>query len=253
MISKEELKKITGKSNLNMYQQEKDYLLKLFLYHYYKKFDHAVFKGGTCIKYLYGLDRFSEDLDFNLKVPPKRFGDEVKKTLKEIRLLGINNYFIKEEIFKDAYTCEIAFWGPLSNRSEQTRNKFRIDAGKRTGIINEPGWELITSEYPETPQNFLILVMEEHEILAEKIISLVERNKGRDLYDVWFLLKKGVRVDRKLIEKKAERKQILTKIKPGNFPTRREYERDIKRLTFKVIPYEQIIKDIRSAVTGNEF
>ena len=29
-------------------------------------FDHAVFYGGTALRILYGLDRFSEDLDFSL-------------------------------------------------------------------------------------------------------------------------------------------------------------------------------------------
>jgi len=91
MISKEELKKITGKGDLDLYPQEKDYLLHLFLYNYYRKFENAVFKGGTCIKYLYSLNRFSEDLDFNLKVTPETFRGEVKKTLREIELSGIKN------------------------------------------------------------------------------------------------------------------------------------------------------------------
>lgn len=29
-------------------------------------FDHALFYGGTALRILYGLDRFSEDLDFSL-------------------------------------------------------------------------------------------------------------------------------------------------------------------------------------------
>ena len=31
-----------------------------------KFFEHAAFYGGTSIRILYGLDRFSEDLDFSL-------------------------------------------------------------------------------------------------------------------------------------------------------------------------------------------
>ena len=30
-------------------------------------FDHALFHGGTCLRILHGLDRFSEDLDFTLR------------------------------------------------------------------------------------------------------------------------------------------------------------------------------------------
>lgn len=36
-------------------------------------FEHAAFYGGTALRLLYGLDRFSEDLDFSLLVPDKEF------------------------------------------------------------------------------------------------------------------------------------------------------------------------------------
>jgi len=243
MISKKELERVAKSTNLNLYQQEKDYLIKLFLYNYYSRFENAVFKGGTCIKYLYGLDRFSEDLDFNLLVSPSKFENEVKKTLAIIKSLGIENYLIKGELFKQAFTCEIAFNGPLYSETKQTRNKFRIDAGKRTGTIKKPKWQLIKSEYPETPPNFLVLTMDENEILAEKILSLMERNKGRDLYDTWFLLKNGIKIDQKLLEKKG-----CKEIKIEKFPSKRIYERDIKRLTRKAVPYEQIIHDVKNAI-----
>ena len=150
MISRKELERVAKSTNLNPYQQEKDYLLKLFLYNYYSRFENAVFKGGTCIKYLYGIDRFSEDLDFNLLVSPSKFENEVKKTLNTIKSLGIENYLIKDELFKQAFTCEIAFNGPLYSTTKQTRNKFRIDAGTRTGLIKKPKWQLVTSEYLST-------------------------------------------------------------------------------------------------------
>lgn len=86
MISRSQLRLISRKTGLTLYQQEKDYLLRLLLYNYYKKFKDVVFKGGTCLKYLYGLNRFSEDLDFNLLIKPETFQKQVKKTLKEIDL-----------------------------------------------------------------------------------------------------------------------------------------------------------------------
>lgn len=94
MIPHSQLRSMARKTGLTLYQQEKDYLLRLFLYNYYKKFEDAVFKGGTCLKYLYGLNRFSEDLDFNLPIKPETFQKQVKKTLKEIDLTGINTYFL---------------------------------------------------------------------------------------------------------------------------------------------------------------
>jgi predicted nucleotidyltransferase component of viral defense system len=134
MISKEQLNKIAQKTELGLYQQEKEYLLKLFLYFYYKRYQDAVFKGGTCLKFLFGLDRFSEDLDFNIKNSTK-FKRQIRTVMKDISGLGINNYFLKEESFEDSYTCEIGFEGPLYKGTKQTQNKFRLDAGYRAGTF----------------------------------------------------------------------------------------------------------------------
>ena len=115
MISRAGLAYIAKRTGLTLYQQEKDYLIKLFLYNYFKRYDSAVFKGGTCLRYLYGTERFSEDIDFNITIKPKEFEEQVAKTLNEVKLVGIKSGFIKKEQFKDAYTAEIWFdpprWG----------------------------------------------------------------------------------------------------------------------------------------------
>ncbi|MBI5871693.1 nucleotidyl transferase AbiEii/AbiGii toxin family protein [archaeon] len=240
MISKEQLNRIAIKSGLSLYQQEKDYLLKLFLYYYYKHNDHAVFKGGTALKYLFGLNRFSEDLDFNIK-NVKKFQEEVKGVLKELELVGIQTYSIKEEIFKDAYTSEIGFQGPLYKGTNQTRNRFRIDAGYRLGTLKKPEWKIVKNEYPETEGAILILCMAFEEIFTEKIIALQEREKGRDMYDLWFLINKGVCFDQDLLHKKAKRQHLKIKL---HFPDKTAYERDLSRLTTRVIPYGQVRKAI---------
>lgn len=245
MISKEELNRIAQQTGLTLYQQEKDYLLKLFLYFYYKHYNGAIFKGGTCLKYLLGLPRFSEDLDFNIK-HPSIFLEQVKSTLEKIKLLGINYYFLKEESFKDSYTCEIGFEGPLFTGTRQTQNKFRIDAGYRTGTFKKPEWKLIKSEYPETSENFLVQIMAMEEIMAEKIIAMFQRKKGRDIFDLWFLMNAKVELNKELLAKKLKKEN--QKIDVHNIVNKREYERDMFRLTSKVIPYEQIQKEVGSLI-----
>lgn len=246
MITKKQLTEVSKNTGLNVYQQEKDYLLKLFLYNYYRRYGSAVFKGGTCIKYLYGLGRFSEDMDFNITNTSVEFGRQVDDTLKEIRKLGIENRFIKRETFTEAFTCEIAFNGPL-HAADGTRNKFRIDAGRRFGVMRKPLWQVMPSEYPDTPANYLVLAMDESEMLAEKIIALTERKKGRDLYDAWYLIKKGVAVDKKLLHAKARQEGV--KIDAHSTPSRGEYERDMKRLVNQLVPYEQAKKEVLEALT----
>jgi len=253
MITKKELMEITKKSELNLYQQEKEYLLKLFLYIYYKKFEDAVFKGGTAIRFIKNLNRFSEDLDFNITISPKEFKNQIELVLKEIEKIGIKNSFLKKEFFEEAFTCEIVFQGPIYDGTVQTRNKFQIDAGARTGTLNKPVWKIIESEYPETKERFVVKIMDMKEILCEKIIALFQRNKGRDLYDVWFLLNAGVELDKKLLKKKLLKIRSVFKHKrlsKKEFTTEKEYNRDIKYMIPRIVPYSQVRKEVLSYMKG---
>ena len=159
-----------------------------------------------------------------------------------ICIIQITSYFLKEESFKDAYTCEIGFEGPLFTGTKQTQNKFRIDAGYRTGTLKKPAWKLMNSPYPEIEQNFLVLNMASQEILTEKITCLFQRKKGRDLYDIWFLLSAGITLDKDLLKKKLQKEKI--KIDLAKIVTKQEYERDMSKLTSRVIPYEQVEKEV---------
>ena len=244
MITKKELIEITKKSELNLYQQEKEYLLKLFLYIYYRKFEDAVFKGGTAIRFAKNLNRFSEDLDFNIAISPKEFQRQVELVSKEIEKIGIKNSFLKKELFEESFSCEIIFQGPLYNGTNQTRNKFRIDAGTRIGTLNKPVWKVIESEYPETKERFAVKMMDIKEILCEKVISMFQRNKGRDIYDAWFLLNAGAELDKNLLKKKLKKGKLNKK----DFTTEIEYNRDLKYLVPRIIPYSQVKKEVLSHI-----
>ena len=78
MISRETLQKLCRNTGLHLYQQEKDYLIKLFLFYYYRRFEDAIFKGGTALRYLFDTERFSEDIDFNILSFPADYPKEHK-------------------------------------------------------------------------------------------------------------------------------------------------------------------------------
>jgi len=71
-------------------------------------FDHAVFYGGTALRILYGLDRFSEDLDFSLLKADKHFdlGVYEKSIVETLKTFGFEvNIQLKnqEGIIKSAF------------------------------------------------------------------------------------------------------------------------------------------------------
>src|SRR5687767_6380668 len=57
-----------------------------------KFFEHAAFYGGTALRILYGLDRFSEDLDFSLITPQKNFDltDYLSAIRSELSSMGFS-------------------------------------------------------------------------------------------------------------------------------------------------------------------
>src|SRR5690606_7713669 len=64
-----------------------------------KFFEHAAFYGGTALRVFYGLDRFSEDLDFTLLSPNPHwswqpFGDAVKN---ELSSFGFEVSYVEKE------------------------------------------------------------------------------------------------------------------------------------------------------------
>src|SRR5258708_26023713 len=70
----------------------------------------AVFQGGTCLRILYGLQRFSEDLDFVLEKPDKNFDwEEYIKSMHE-------------EFSAYGYTLEVT-------------NKSKLDKAVRTAFL----------------------------------------------------------------------------------------------------------------------
>jgi predicted nucleotidyltransferase component of viral defense system len=88
MLTKDELKAFESTLGFNVWQLEKDYLQHLFLLFLSRRTkDQLVFKGGTALQKIYGLNRFSIDLIFLYKKNLKM--RKLKWLLKILRSLGL--------------------------------------------------------------------------------------------------------------------------------------------------------------------
>jgi len=93
---------------------------------------------------------------------------------------------------------------------------------------------------------FTLVVLDEMEILTEKIRALANRTESRDLYDIWVLLSKGVKIDKKLLlEKLKEENSSLSNLK---IPPKQEYELSLKNLVVNLPEYEQVKKEVLEAL-----
>ncbi len=198
MITKDELKEYAKLTGLNLGQAEKDYFQNVVLFILYREYgSELVFKGGTALKKCYGLPRFSEDLDFTCleKI-------DLKKMDAGLRRFNLE-FETEVEDSGGSTRMVIRIRGPLYNGLRQSLCRLVIDLSYREVVVLRPSVKTIGRFLEEIPA-FDVFVMQEKEILAEKVRAVMKRAKARDVYDLWFLLGKGVAFDMGLVEKKLQ-------------------------------------------------
>ena len=243
MITLEELYEVKEKRKTNLYYAEKEYLQYIFLNAISKYPDHFIFKGGTCLRICYGLERASEDLDFSTDLGVKKTKEIVKKCLKDFELLNMNYHIYAEKEFEENLRIEVRFEGPLFSGKSASTNTLKIDFNKQKAIHKLA--KVVPKIFSDVPL-FTLVVFDEKEILAEKIRALVNRGQARDVYDIWMLVNKRVEIDKKLIAKKLkEEKSNLAHLR---FPSKEEYERDLKNLVLVLPSYLQVRKELEAVI-----
>ena len=181
-----------------------------------KFFEHAAFYGGTALRILYRLDRFSEDMDFSLLVPNKDFKlDKYNMAIAdELNAFGFNVEVITklknhesaiESAFIKANTIEqlLAIEVPKSitayiHGMNTIKIKMEVDT-------NPPGNFLTEAKSLLLPIPFSVLTFVPPDLFAGKLHALLcrawkNRIKGRDWYDYVWYVSRGIPVHLKHLE-----------------------------------------------------
>ena len=170
-------------------------------------FDKAAFYGGTALRIFYGLDRFSEDLDFSLLTPNPDFSltPYFSKIVEEFQSLGMNvsirekdkriktqveSAFLKSETIWQELVLEdlVKQHGITSNKT--LKIKIEIDRLPPLGFSTEE--KLLIR-----PFSFYVNCFTMPSLFAGKLHALLFRKwknrvKGRDWYDMEWYIRKGV-------------------------------------------------------------
>lgn len=197
MLNKSDL--VSAPVDFNLYQKEKDYLQHLILSRIYSRVgSELTFKGGTALQKCFGLNRFSEDLDFTLSGHLKF--EKVEDSLKEVARFYPSSF--AKEAGKNAVSYKVKVEGPLF-RGPITLQTVRIEISMREKPVLPAINRIVNPVYTDL-QPYSVLVMDPREILSEKIRALITRTKARDLYDFHFLLKKQIVLDPSLADEKLQ-------------------------------------------------
>lgn len=201
MISKEDLLSIARLKQLAPRLVELDYLQDVTLLNLSREYgSKLIFKGGTCLYKAYQLNRFSEDLDFTAK-PGFKVQTALQRWPYFLSLLNINST-IKIEQFGKAINVYLKIIGPLYDGSKGSMTTLILNISLRERVL------LPVQRIPYTPlyrelRPFDLFAMDEREIMAEKVRAIYERNKARDVYDLWYLVRqKGIAAEATVVRKK---------------------------------------------------
>jgi predicted nucleotidyltransferase component of viral defense system len=242
MITKDELVKIKEMRKINLYYEEKEYLQFIFLNAIAKFPEEFIFKGGTCLRICYGFERASEDLDFSTSLKIKEIKERIRICLKDFSLLGIEHEINTIKEYQGNIRFEILFKGPLYSGIPQSVNTLKIDFNKNK--IKYKIAKVIPKVFSDVPL-FIISIVEQKEILIEKLRALINRKQARDIYDVWMLLQNNLPIDKNLLKEKfKEEKLFPSQIKEIKFISKEAYETELKHLLHYLPPYEQVKEEI---------
>jgi len=170
-----------------------------------KFFEHAAFYGGTALRILHGIDRFSDDLDFSLLRPSSRFNlsryssalqTEIRSFGFEVRVVtkekekkersAIQSAFLKVDTLKQLVVVEAGqeIMRELP-RGQVLKIKIEVDTDPPPGFETET--RFLLHPIPFSVRTYVL-----PDLFAGKMHALLcrrwkSRVKGRDWYDlVWY-------------------------------------------------------------------
>lgn len=159
-------------------------------------FDNALFQGGTALRILYGLKRFSEDLDFILKKPDQNFNwkkyiDGIRTICEEYGIIADisdkskNTVAIQKLFIKNDSIGKVIDLSFKNHSHSKITIKLEIDTNPPLGSTTE-------IKYLDFPLIHAVAAQDLASNFASKCHALLCRPyiKGRDWYDfLWYVSK----------------------------------------------------------------
>lgn len=193
MLTQEEVKRYAHMRRLKLIDQIwKDYLQDILLHLLYRKTPKMVLSGGTCIWKTLKGDRFSEDIDAYASPIPKDLPDYLKK---ELNLLGIDCNILKKKRTSNMVFLKFGLSFPTHPREITVSLEILSAKPRNTKTVT------LYSPYPDIPPVEVIILSPE-EMLVNKVSAIYERNRPRDVHDLYTLLKFGTKINMRSIRKK---------------------------------------------------
>lgn len=205
MLTTDQVTNLTKQYKINEATIVREYFQLVFLRHLYNETgsNRIFFKGGTAVHLVYKAPRFSEDLDFTVNMDENDF----------IILLEniIRSFQHEEEVaWKERKTITgRRFLLTFEPAVVSYQTYINLDFSFRE-IVLHPQKSILETAYPVLFTTYVHHLSAE-EIAAEKIRAIMTRRKGRDVYDLWYLLTKNVSLNNTFVREKLKYYSLTVK------------------------------------------
>lgn len=198
------------------------------------------FKGGTALhKIFLNYSRLSEDIDLTITRDLEKVRDEITKRLKEA---GIFTNITKDKHVEGFIRLVVNY-----NWLSKEEGVIFIDINKRAKLILEPEINKINHFYPDNIPEFSFNCVAKKEMIAGKIMAAIGRNKPRDHYDIYEIIKAGLPIDMDLVKKKSElSKEEFSIIKMFNKAKilKNRWDQDMDPLIANRITFQEVMQTL---------
>lgn len=204
MIEEFILRKIALKNQTTFRNVLREYLQHLFLSSFYKRkgSENFLFKGGTALKLIFGSPRFSEDIDFSGIKNSFLYEDILAEVLSDLALENLEVELQESKKTSGGHLAilKIVAFGEELALFQETSFRPLISAAKE--------FVMVTSGLTPT---YGIYSLDKGALISEKIKALLFRQKPRDFFDLYFILRKD-ELRQSLRLKPEERKAVFNSL-----------------------------------------
>jgi predicted nucleotidyltransferase component of viral defense system len=253
MLTRSQIQRAAQKSGVGVQVQERDYLQHLLLWLLFSHGQTLVFGGGTALRMVYGGNRYAENLEFSIganALSHEELHELWRKTVQGLEQFGVLAEMRNGRASRAEYSFDVGFRGPLYDGRYSSQGRARVNVHREPEVESRP--ELVISEYDDV-RPFVATVLTPEQLMADKITALMVRGKPRDLYDLWLMLRLGVRPQHQLIEHKLAPYGIdwhLRKLVDALDVVQIGWDRNLRHLLPQYVPYQTARDGVVSWLVG---
>lgn len=217
----------------------KDYFITTLLY-LLKDIPDLYFKGGTALNKIFlNYARLSEDIDFTLTDEVEPIREQIEKVIKESGLF--KEITLDKRV--DRFTrLIVGYLDPFGNEGS-----IFIDLNRKASLTLISEKHPVLHFYPDHIPSFSFATLHQKELIAEKVRAAIERNKPRDHFDIYQIIRMKLPIDMVLADAKCRESggelDIIQMFHRAN-KLKARWDKDVAPLLAKGVSFSEVMSTL---------